>query len=290
MNVRTSSAPASSPVATTWSAPSFGMRATATRPRGPAHDVQQREHPFLLPAACGLDADHHCRRDRGFTARRASRWCSGGRPLPADQFEVLDADRYCLPIRVACNRPVRMYSRMVAGRRRRRSAHPRHSATRSWTYTDTNNHERTYRTPPARLDAASPSARLQAVLAIGTAADASDLDALIVRCAVEPDFFVRDMLTWALTRLPARSVLPRSSMRLNAAPRRRGVRRCTRSRRSPTRPPTRWWSHPSPTPMTRLRAPRGVPPSPPCRSAEPRRWVTCSSVSSDVETVPSSSV
>lgn len=59
------------------------------------------------------------------------------------------------------------------------------------------------------LDAASPSARLQAVLALGTAADPTDLDALIAQCAVEPDFFVRDMLTWALTRLPARSVLPR---------------------------------------------------------------------------------
>jgi len=59
------------------------------------------------------------------------------------------------------------------------------------------------------LDAASPSARLQAVLAIGTAADATDLDALIARCAVEPDFFVRDMLTWALTRLPTHAVVPR---------------------------------------------------------------------------------
>jgi hypothetical protein len=29
------------------------------------------------------------------------------------------------------------------------------------------------------------------------------------RCAVEPDFFVRDMLTWALTRLPADETVPR---------------------------------------------------------------------------------
>jgi HEAT repeat protein len=28
------------------------------------------------------------------------------------------------------------------------------------------------------------------------------LDALVARCAAEPDFYVRDMLTWALTRLP----------------------------------------------------------------------------------------
>jgi hypothetical protein len=59
------------------------------------------------------------------------------------------------------------------------------------------------------LDAASSPARLQAALRIGTSPDAADLDALIARCAVEPDFFVRDMLTWALTRLPADAVLPR---------------------------------------------------------------------------------
>lgn len=31
----------------------------------------------------------------------------------------------------------------------------------------------------------------------------------MARCAVEPDFFVRDMLTWALTRLPAERTVPR---------------------------------------------------------------------------------
>jgi HEAT repeat protein len=35
------------------------------------------------------------------------------------------------------------------------------------------------------------------------------VDALVERCAVEPDFFVRDMLTWALTRHPASVTLPR---------------------------------------------------------------------------------
>lgn len=31
---------------------------------------------------------------------------------------------------------------------------------------------------------------------------------LINRCAIEPDFYVRDMLTWALIRLPRETVLP----------------------------------------------------------------------------------
>ena len=35
------------------------------------------------------------------------------------------------------------------------------------------------------------------------------LETLVERCAVEPDFFVRDMLSWALTRLPLEAVLPR---------------------------------------------------------------------------------
>lgn len=59
------------------------------------------------------------------------------------------------------------------------------------------------------LDAGSSSARLQAVLAIGTQADPGFVDALVARCAIEPDFFVRDMLTWALTRLPSEVTVPR---------------------------------------------------------------------------------
>jgi HEAT repeat protein len=52
------------------------------------------------------------------------------------------------------------------------------------------------------------SVRLQAALAAGTAADPADLSALLERCAVEPDFFVRDMLTWAITRLPPAQTMP----------------------------------------------------------------------------------
>ncbi len=51
------------------------------------------------------------------------------------------------------------------------------------------------------------SVRLRAVMEAGTQADAHDLDVLIGQCAVEPDFFVRDMLTWALTRLPVDPVV-----------------------------------------------------------------------------------
>ncbi|GAA4663963.1 HEAT repeat domain-containing protein [Frondihabitans cladoniiphilus] len=52
------------------------------------------------------------------------------------------------------------------------------------------------------------SARLQAVMAAGVRAEASDLDALIARCAIEPDFSVRDTLTWALTRIPRSLAVP----------------------------------------------------------------------------------
>lgn len=53
------------------------------------------------------------------------------------------------------------------------------------------------------LGAGNSSTRLQAVLAVGTHSDPGLVDALVARCAIEPDFFVRDMLTWALTRLPS---------------------------------------------------------------------------------------
>ncbi|MGW3998722.1 HEAT repeat domain-containing protein [Amycolatopsis sp. NPDC004772] len=60
-----------------------------------------------------------------------------------------------------------------------------------------------------QLAAGNSSARLQAALAAGTRADPGLADALVARCAVEPDFYVRDMLTWALTRLPADLTVPK---------------------------------------------------------------------------------
>ena len=59
------------------------------------------------------------------------------------------------------------------------------------------------------LEAENSSERLQAALTAGTHPDSAYLDPLLDRCAIEPDFYVRDMLTWALTRLPLEIVLPR---------------------------------------------------------------------------------
>lgn len=44
------------------------------------------------------------------------------------------------------------------------------------------------------------SVRLRAAMTLGTYPDETAVPALVERCAVEPDFYVRDMLTWALTR------------------------------------------------------------------------------------------
>lgn len=69
----------------------------------------------------------------------------------------------------------------------------------------------------AALAARKSSVRLQAALAAGTERDPGLVDALVERCGVEPDFFVRDMLTWALTRLPAEAVVPRLLAELRSA-------------------------------------------------------------------------
>jgi len=58
------------------------------------------------------------------------------------------------------------------------------------------------------LEDSSSSVRLQAALAVGTAPAPCFVDKLIERCAIEPEFFVRDMLTWALTRHPVSLTLP----------------------------------------------------------------------------------
>jgi HEAT repeat protein len=50
----------------------------------------------------------------------------------------------------------------------------------------------------AALEAESASARLQTAMAAGLRPSDSYIGTLVERFAVEPDFFVRDMLTWAL--------------------------------------------------------------------------------------------
>ncbi|TQC49559.1 HEAT repeat domain-containing protein [Rhodococcus sp. WS4] len=59
------------------------------------------------------------------------------------------------------------------------------------------------------LAAAHPSSRLRAALTAGTHPDPQLTEILVDRCAIEPDFFVRDMLTWALCRLPTEITVPR---------------------------------------------------------------------------------
>jgi HEAT repeat protein len=58
------------------------------------------------------------------------------------------------------------------------------------------------------LENSSSSVRLRAALAVGTTPDPRFIDKLIERCAIEPEFYVRDMLTWALTRHSASMTVP----------------------------------------------------------------------------------
>jgi len=65
-----------------------------------------------------------------------------------------------------------------------------------------------HRTLLAALTAPQSSTRLRAALAAGTRPDPALVEPLVARCRTEPDFFVRDMLTWALTRHPADLTVP----------------------------------------------------------------------------------
>ncbi|MFD1931238.1 MULTISPECIES: HEAT repeat domain-containing protein [Nonomuraea] len=58
------------------------------------------------------------------------------------------------------------------------------------------------------LEDSRSSVRLRAALAVGTTPDPRFIDKLIERCAIEPEFYVRDMLTWALTRHSASLTVP----------------------------------------------------------------------------------
>ncbi|MEV7189214.1 HEAT repeat domain-containing protein [Kitasatospora sp. NPDC093102] len=52
------------------------------------------------------------------------------------------------------------------------------------------------------------SVRLRAAMAVGTAPDPGYVGGLVERCAVEPEFSVREMLTWARTRHAAALTVP----------------------------------------------------------------------------------
>ena len=58
----------------------------------------------------------------------------------------------------------------------------------------------THHTLAKALEHPDASQRLTAALSAGMAPDPDNVVPLVERCRTEPDFFVRDMLTWALTR------------------------------------------------------------------------------------------
>ena len=68
----------------------------------------------------------------------------------------------------------------------------------------------------AALAANDAPTRLKAALAIGSNPEPDLLDTLVARCAIEPDFYVRDMLTWALIRLPSETTVPRLIVELRS--------------------------------------------------------------------------
>jgi HEAT repeat protein len=67
------------------------------------------------------------------------------------------------------------------------------------------------------LEATDESVRLRAALAAGSSPEAGLVETLVARCGLEPDFFVRDMLTWALTRFPSTITVPRLLTELHSA-------------------------------------------------------------------------
>jgi len=59
------------------------------------------------------------------------------------------------------------------------------------------------------LEHGDASVRLRTAMALGSAPDAGLVGRLVELCATEPDFSVREMLTWALTRHPRELTVPR---------------------------------------------------------------------------------
>jgi HEAT repeat protein len=66
------------------------------------------------------------------------------------------------------------------------------------------------------LEDPDASVRLRGALAAGMRPAAEQVDVLVRRCAVEPEFSVRDMLTWALTRHDPQAVVDRLLIELHS--------------------------------------------------------------------------
>lgn len=67
------------------------------------------------------------------------------------------------------------------------------------------------------LQSGEASVRLKAALMAGIHPEVGLLDVLLDRCSVEPDFYVREQLTWGLTRLPKEIVVPRLCVEVSSS-------------------------------------------------------------------------
>ena len=66
------------------------------------------------------------------------------------------------------------------------------------------------------LESSDQSVRLKAALAAGTYPEPEYIDILVTQCAHEPDFFVRDTLSWALMRNDIPAVVERLKIELQS--------------------------------------------------------------------------
>ena len=125
----------------------------------------------------------------------------------------------------------------------------------------------------AALAAGDESTRLKAALAIGSNPEPDLVDTLVARCAIEPDFYVRDMLTWALTRLPPEITMPRllAELRSKRAQARSQALHTLSKIKAPEHGP-RSRDPCCVTPTTRSPAAHGVPLSPSCPTGRKRTW------------------
>lgn len=64
------------------------------------------------------------------------------------------------------------------------------------------------------LKSTDQSVRLKVALMAGTYPSSEFIETLVLRCEIEPDFFVRDMLTWALIRNDVPLVIERLTLEL----------------------------------------------------------------------------